>query len=97
MEFNKQQFADEELRKILSKRVKAKRDFYSHLISYLVVNVFLVILNYITSPGYYWFLWVTFGWGVGIVCHGVSLYAELNIDTELEIKKEFEKLKSNSY
>ena len=49
------------------KRVKELKSFYSNLITYLVVNVILVIINLITSPGKLWFYWVTIFWGIGIL------------------------------
>jgi hypothetical protein len=46
-----------------------KRGFLSHLISYIIVNAFLVFVNLYTSPKYLWFPWVIGGWGIGIAFH----------------------------
>ena len=56
------------------KRVTEIKDFYHHLVVYGVVNVVLIILNLMTSPGYYWFVWPLFGWGIGVALHGVSVF-----------------------
>lgn len=41
------------------KRVEAIRGFYLHLVSYLVVNAALVIINLLTDPEYLWFVWLS--------------------------------------
>jgi hypothetical protein len=56
------------------KRVEAIRGFYLHVVSYLVVNVALVIINLLTSPEYLWFIWPLIGWGVGLVIHALSVF-----------------------
>lgn len=48
-------------------RVKELRDFYSHLFSYILVNILLAGVNYYSNQWEHpWFLWVTFGWGIGL-------------------------------
>lgn len=91
--FNKN-LSEEELYNLARKRVKRKREFFSHLTSYFVVCTGLGILNYFTSPGYLWFLWVVFGWGIGIVNHGIGLYRFLNFD-DSAVEKEIEKLRKS--
>lgn len=39
-------------------RVTEIKEFYSHLISYIIVNAILIFINLMFSPGYLWFLWV---------------------------------------
>ena len=56
------------------KRVEEIRGFYTHLATYIVTNLFLFILNYVTSRGNWWFYWPLFGWGIGLVAHGVSVF-----------------------
>ncbi len=57
------------------KRVEDIKGFYYHLVSYIVVNGFLVILNLLTSPEYFWFIWPILGWGVAIVIHAFSVFS----------------------
>jgi len=45
------------------KRVKKIKGFYSNLITYLVVNLILLIINLVTSPDKLWFYWVAIFWG----------------------------------
>ncbi len=56
------------------KRVEELRDFYSHLASYLSVNVFLIVLNLMTNPDHIWFVYPLLGWGIGIAIHGFDVF-----------------------
>jgi hypothetical protein len=88
---------DEKLYRAARKKVRRKRKFYSHLLSYLAVGVFLTFVNWFTRPGHWWVQWVWIGWGIGIFFHAISLYRR-NIlfgdDWEdQKIKEEMEKMK----
>lgn len=56
------------------KRIQELREFYSHLVSYVSVNVFLIALNLYTNPGNIWFIYPLFGWGIGISCHAFTVF-----------------------
>jgi hypothetical protein len=56
------------------RRVEEIRGFYSHLLTYVLVNVALLVLNLITFPGSLWFYWPLFGWGVGVLAHAASVF-----------------------
>ena len=51
------------------KRVQARRDFGAHLVSYLVVNAFLILVWAVTGAGYFCPIWVIGGRGVGLALH----------------------------
>jgi hypothetical protein len=55
-------------------RVEEKLGFVMHLVAYIVINAFLVVLNHATSPGYFWAKWSMLGWGIGLVLHGVGVF-----------------------
>ena len=65
---------DDEKYEKAKKRVKELKGFYSNLISYASVNVILIIINLVTSPGSLWFYWVTIFWGIGILIHAVKIF-----------------------
>jgi hypothetical protein len=70
------------------KRLKDKRDFRRHVLVYVVVNGFLVLIWLLTSPGgYFWPIWVLGGWGIGLVFHGYDAYVRRPI-TEADIERE---------
>ncbi|MEM9624288.1 MAG: 2TM domain-containing protein [Pseudomonadota bacterium] len=55
-------------------RIEELKGFYAHLAAYVAVNVCLVLLNLITSPGYLWFFFPLFGWGIGLAIHAVNVF-----------------------
>ena len=57
------------------RRVEALRGFYVHLFFYVAVNAILVVIDLLTS-GSTWFYWSLGGWGIGLVAHAVSVFAE---------------------
>lgn len=75
------------------KIAERKVAFIRHAISYLVVVVGLAVINNLTYGGYQWWLWVAFGWGVGVVSHFLSafLYQSGSLVERLA-KKELEKM-----
>ena len=60
---------DQALRDLAFKRVKDRRDFQGHVVAYVVVILFLWGLWAMTSGlgSYPWPVWVTLGWGIGVV------------------------------
>ena len=66
---------EQELRQEARKRAKVKLSFFGHLAIYVVVNIFLVVVNLLTAPESLWFYWVLIGWGIGLVAHGIAVYA----------------------
>ena len=73
------------------KRVNQLKGFYTSLIVYIVVIIFLAVVNYLTSPGIWWFLIVAFIWGILLLLREF-LYIE-NEDYSLKNGK-IKKLKS---
>ncbi len=69
---NSEKVTEEESRVI--EHVKDIKGFYSHLINYTVVVLGLFIVNFLTSPEYYWAWWAALGWGIGLVSHGISVF-----------------------
>jgi hypothetical protein len=58
---------DRELRHEYASQVRG--DLYTHLIAFVVVNLFLTVLNLSTSPGHFWAGWVIGSWGLGLLIH----------------------------
>ena len=85
--------ADDELRRRAERRVNAKLGFRAHLFAYLLVNGGLVLLNLITSPGYLWCLWVVFGWGIGLIAHGLAVYGSGDVDRGRMVEAELARLR----
>jgi len=79
---------DEEKYKKAKEKVKEIKDFYSHLLVYVVVNIGIFLINYITSPGTYWFYWPLIGWGIGLAVHWTQVFGVSKI-----LNKNWEKRK----
>lgn len=79
------------------KKVKEMRDYYTHLIVYAGVNVMLFVINWVTSPGAWWFYWVTVFWGIGILWHTIAFFFTDRMGgsewEERKIKEQMEKEK----
>jgi hypothetical protein len=59
---------------VAKKKVNEIKGFYGNLTSYILVNVILLVINLVTSPEYLWFFWPLFGWGIGVLIHGMSVF-----------------------
>jgi hypothetical protein len=47
--------------------------FAIHFAAYLAVNILLIVINLVTTPGKYWFYWPLLGWGLGIAGHAYGV------------------------
>jgi hypothetical protein len=81
-------------REIAERRVNQRMELWWHLGSYVIVNVFLVIIWAITGAGYPWFVWVMLGWGIGVVFHIMHYLLSTHGDTRRQsmIEKEINRL-----
>ena len=50
-------------------KVQRLKEFYQNLTSYCLVIPFLIFINFQFSPGFQWFWFPAFGWGIGLVFH----------------------------
>lgn len=65
---------DTEAYKKAAKKVRAKKEFYNHLATYVVMGVFFFLLNAVTAWGSWWFYWPLLGWGIGILFHYIDVF-----------------------
>jgi hypothetical protein len=79
---------DQERRDAAIKRIKDKREFKTHAVSYVVVNLFLIGVWAVSGGGYFWPGWVMAGWGIGLVLHGWQTYRGERPITEEDIERE---------
>ena len=50
-------------------KVEKLKEFYQNLASYCIVIPFLIFINLRFSPGFHWFWFPIFGWGMGLAFH----------------------------
>jgi hypothetical protein len=82
------------LREQALRRVRKRRAFRTNAIAYVVVNLVLwalwLIIGVTSQFRYPWPLWVTFGWGLGLVAHGWGVYLRRPA-SEDEIRREMDR------
>jgi len=69
------------------KKVEEEKKFYGHLGVYVVMNMFFVVLNLVTSPDHLWFYWPMLGWGLGLFLQGVRVFTNIGLSKEWEEKR----------
>jgi hypothetical protein len=87
---------EDALRELALKRLHEKRDFKTHLIVYVLVNLLLVVIYLVSAwVSGEWFPWVVFpifGWGIGLDVHAWTVYGRRDISEE-EIAREMDKMR----
>ena len=66
--------ADEKQEAEAFQYVRDLRHFYQSCFRYVIVIALLAVVNYLTSPDYWWVLWVTGGWGLALVLKASRLF-----------------------
>lgn len=77
-------------------RVEEMKNFYTHLIAYLMINPFLILVNYFTYWDFQWFWFPLFGWGLGLAAHALTLYGFGSQWEEQKIRRLMEEDKDES-
>jgi hypothetical protein len=78
---------DDPLRNAAIGRLKVRHAFQVDVVSYVIINALLVVVWAVSGAGYFWPIWVMFGWGIGLVLHAWTVFGQKPI-TELEIEEE---------
>ena len=82
-----------DLREEAMQRLRKKQDFRGHVLVYTLVNVVVWTLYLLTSPhGFPWPVFVTAGWGIGVVMNAWDVYGRRPI-TEAQIQREIDDLR----
>ena len=80
-----------------AERVDEKLKFYRGLVSYIIVNAFLLAINYMFTPSFWWVMFPMFFWGIGIIVNFFKAFVFDGICTEeyrqRKIAEEMEKMK----
>jgi hypothetical protein len=72
------------------KRLKAKSDFRTSLIAYVLVNSFLVVVWVLGDGGTFWPIFPIAGWGLGLAFQAWNAYG-LRPVSEADIRREMER------
>ena len=72
-------------------QLKKRRDFYGHLLVYVLVNTFLVVIwAVVDAHGFFWPVFPIVGWGIGVVMNAWDVFWRPQI-TEHDIQREIER------
>jgi hypothetical protein len=72
-------------------QLKKRRDFYGHLLVYVLVNTFLVVIwAVVEAHGFFWPVFPIVGWGIGVVMNAWDVFWRPPI-TEHEIQREIDR------
>ena len=80
---------DQDRREAAVARIKEKRDFTTHLVTYVAVNALLIVVWAMSGSGYFWPVWPLAGWGIGLVIHAFETFRRPI--TEDAIQREIDK------
>jgi len=67
-----------------------RRRFYSHVMSWVVMSVFFILINIATSD-FFWAIFPILGWGIFVAFHGIRIFS--SEWEEGEVDREYERLK----
>lgn len=84
-----EKMTDEELYTLAAKRVKARANFFVHLVVYVMVLLLLKFGVNLTPDA--WVI-IACAWGIGVISQGISVYT---LGNHKVISKEYEKMKKN--
>lgn len=79
MEQSNQQYNQDLEYELAAKKVKKLKGFYTHLLVYILVNIFIVVVNFQnlkSGESYFQYKNFTtaFFWGIGLMAHGFSVF-----------------------
>ena len=85
---------DEQIMEEAKKRVKAKKDFYSHLAAWVIVNIILLIIWATVGDRHeVWFVFPLGIWGAFVLLHGLNVFVLSRKSDIGAIEKEVDKIK----
>jgi 2TM domain-containing protein len=89
---DEQRTPEDDRRQQAIERLKKKRDFHAHLLSYVMVNAFTVTIWALTGAHFFWPVFLMLGWGIGLVFHARDVYWG-DVYTEDQIQREMQHLR----
>jgi hypothetical protein len=72
-----------------------KLGFLIHLTVFVLVNLFLLVVNLSSGTHALWVKWPALGWGLGLAIHGVLAYGAFGRLFALLVDRELERTRAN--
>ena len=66
--------SEDDIRRSVEKKYKARTELVQHAITYLLINPFLWAIWLFTGTSFPWPIFVTASWGIGMLSHYVDYY-----------------------
>ena len=83
------------LRERAVRRLKKQADFRVHVLVYVLVNTFLVVIWVWTGMAFFWPIFPIFGWGIGVGVNALDAYGPHTL-TERRIQREMTRLQRSA-
>lgn len=64
---------EQDLREQAVAELRKRREFGAHVLAFVMVNAFLVVIWNLTGGGFFWPAFPMFGWGIGLVFHALDV------------------------
>ena len=81
----------DDLRERAIARLRARSEFRRHVVIYLAINAFVVLIWSWTGVGFFWPIFPIFFWGIGIVAHAWQTFGSDEFSEE-RIRREINRL-----
>ena len=92
MAINDDTAREQMLRDKALRQLKKRRDFYGHLLVYILVNGFLVVIWAITDVhGFFWPIFPIAAWGIAVILNAWDVFWRRDIDEE-QIRREMDRM-----
>lgn len=82
--------ADDQMRRRAIERLRARAGFWTHLLIYVTVNTFIVVIWAVTGGGFFWPVFLIVLWAIGLVAHAWDVFGPDPL-TEDRIQREIER------
>jgi 2TM domain-containing protein len=88
---------DEELlRQRAVRQLKKRRDFYGHLLVFVLVNAAVITIWAMTNDGgFFWPIFLILGWGVGLVMNAWDVFYT-SYEDEGQIQREIDRIRRHA-
>jgi hypothetical protein len=83
--------ADDALRMRAVRRLRKKRDLVAHLIVFILVNTFVVVVWAMTGASFFWPVFLAVPWGIGVVMNAWDVFANEDFSEE-RVRREMDRL-----
>jgi hypothetical protein len=87
---------EELLRQRAIRQARKRRDFYGHLLVFVLVNaVVITIWATVDDGGFFWPMFLILGWGIGLVMNAWDVFYR-SYEDEAQIQREIDRIRRHT-